>query len=130
VDLAKGEGERFNFLGFVFRRVPAQSGKWWALRQPRPEKRTSLLAKLKAIFRAHVSRQIREVIDKINPILRGWVNYFALGTRVGASRTSGPGSSARSGAFWREPVEAKVSAGRSGVGAGSSKNLVSSTITT
>jgi RNA-directed DNA polymerase len=70
---------RFDFLGFVFRRVPAKSGRWWALRQPRPEKRTALLAKLKAIFRAHVSRPIREVIDKINPILRGWVNYFAFG---------------------------------------------------
>jgi RNA-directed DNA polymerase len=79
VNLAEGEGERFNFLGFVFRRVPAKSGKWWALRVPRPEKRNALLVKLKAILRAHVSRPIREVIETINPVLRGWVQYFAFG---------------------------------------------------
>ncbi|MEP6653178.1 MAG: hypothetical protein ABJA82_07450 [Myxococcales bacterium] len=69
MDLAKGQC--FNFLGFVFQRVLAKSGKWRALRLPRPEKREVLLVKLKAIFGAHVSPPIREVIDKINPILRG-----------------------------------------------------------
>ncbi len=43
------------------------------------KKRTELLRKLKGIFRRSVSQPLRGVIDQINPILRGWVNYFAIG---------------------------------------------------
>jgi RNA-directed DNA polymerase len=31
------------------------------------------------VFRSHVSQPIGEVIELINPILRGWVNYFRIG---------------------------------------------------
>jgi hypothetical protein len=37
------------------------------------------VAKLKEIFRQNVSQPVEGVIEQINPILRGWVNYFALG---------------------------------------------------
>src|SRR4051794_25049645 len=30
-------------------------------------------------LRGHCSRPVGEVIEKINPILRGWVKYFAVG---------------------------------------------------
>jgi hypothetical protein len=40
---------------------------------PKGKKRTALLAKLKEIFRASRSRPLGGVIEKINPILRGWV---------------------------------------------------------
>jgi group II intron maturase len=43
------------------------------------KKRTALLVKLKEIFRASRSQPVRGVIEKINPILRGWVKYFAIG---------------------------------------------------
>jgi RNA-directed DNA polymerase len=46
---------------------------------PKIKKRTALLRKLKAIFQRYVSQPIRWVIEEINAILRGWVNYFALG---------------------------------------------------
>jgi hypothetical protein len=49
------------------------------LRTPRVKKRTALLRTLKPIFRSHRSRPISEVIAQINPILRGWVQYFAVG---------------------------------------------------
>jgi hypothetical protein len=37
------------------------------------------LGKLKEIFRRYVSQHLEQVIALINPILRGWVNYFAVG---------------------------------------------------
>jgi RNA-directed DNA polymerase len=77
VDLAKGES--FGFLGFDFRRVRTRSGKWRAHYAPRMKKRTALLRRLKAIFRRFQSQPVSRVIQLINPILQGWVNYFAIG---------------------------------------------------
>jgi RNA-directed DNA polymerase len=47
------------------------------------KKRTALLRKLKEIFRQSVSQPVRRVIGLINPILRGWVNYFRVGNSSG-----------------------------------------------
>jgi RNA-directed DNA polymerase len=77
VDLSKGES--FGFLGFEYRRVQNCVGKWRAHYVPKSSKRTALLRKLKEIFRRHISQPVRRVIEIINPILRGWVNYFAVG---------------------------------------------------
>ncbi len=41
------------------------------------KKRTALLRELKEVFRRLRSQPTRRLIAKINPILRGWVNYFA-----------------------------------------------------
>jgi RNA-directed DNA polymerase len=77
VDL--GKRESFDFLGFQIRRVRSQQGKWFPLCRPLVKKRTELVRKLKVIFRAHQSQPVGRVIVEINPILRGWVNYFARG---------------------------------------------------
>jgi RNA-directed DNA polymerase len=77
VDLERGES--FGFLGFEFRRVRSRRGRWMPLLLPQGKKRTALLSKLKEIFRASRSQPLATVIEKINPILRGWVKYFAMG---------------------------------------------------
>lgn len=77
VDLA--QGEHFSFLGFDFRRVRSRRGVWRAWYPPMLKKRTALVRKLKEIFRRHQSQPIDRVIYLINPILRGWVRYFAVG---------------------------------------------------
>jgi RNA-directed DNA polymerase len=77
VDLAKGES--FGFLGFEFRRIRSLGGVWRAQYAPKLKKRTALLQKLKEIFRRFQSEPVARVIQRINPILRGWVNYFAVG---------------------------------------------------
>ena len=77
VDLSRGES--FCFLGFEFHLIRNQFGKWWPQYVPRLKKRTALLAKLKIVFRRYLSQPVERVIEQINPILRGWVNYFAAG---------------------------------------------------
>ena len=77
VDLAKGES--FGFLGFDFRRVRSLQGKWRPYYPPKLKQRTALLRKLKDIFRGFDSQPIGRVVQLINPVLRGWVNYFAIG---------------------------------------------------
>ena len=77
VDLAKGDA--FGSLGFDFRRARTRSGKWRAHYAPRLKKRTALLRRLKEFFRRYQSQPVGRVIELINPILRGWVTYFALG---------------------------------------------------
>ena len=77
VDLA--QGEHCSFLGFDFRRVRSRRGVWRAWYPPRLKKRTALLRKLKEICRRYQSQPIDRVIALINPSLRGWVRYFAVG---------------------------------------------------
>jgi RNA-directed DNA polymerase len=43
------------------------------------QKRTALVRALKEVFRRHRSQPSERVIALINPVLRGWVNYFAVG---------------------------------------------------
>jgi RNA-directed DNA polymerase len=77
VDL--GRGESFGFLGFDFRRIRSRRGVWRAHYTPKLKKRTALLRKLKGMFRRYQSQPVDRVIYLINPVLRGWVNYFAVG---------------------------------------------------
>jgi RNA-directed DNA polymerase len=77
VNLSKGES--FAFLGFEYRRMLSRKGKWRVQYVPRLKKRTALLAKLREIFHRYVSQPVGRGIERINPVLRGWVNYFAVG---------------------------------------------------
>ena len=77
VDL--GRGESFSFLGFDFRRTRSRRGVWRAQYTPKLKKRTALLRKLKEIFRRFQSQPLDRVVELINPVLRGWVGYFAIG---------------------------------------------------
>ena len=55
-----------------------------------------MLEKLRDIFRRFQSQPVGRVIELINPILRGWVNYFAVG------------HASRCFAFVRDWVEKKI----------------------
>src|SRR5215467_3816507 len=77
VDLSRGES--FGFLGFDFRRIRSREGRWRAQYTPKLKKRTALLRELKDVFRRHQSQPVDRVVQLINPMLRGWVNYFAIG---------------------------------------------------
>jgi RNA-directed DNA polymerase len=72
-------GESFAFLGFEYRLVLGRNKKWRPQFVPRMKKRTALFAKLREVFRQYVSQPVGKVIEVINPILRGWLNYFRIG---------------------------------------------------
>ncbi len=73
------KGETVTFLGFDFRRFKTRRGKWSLMRYPCSKARKSLLQKLKEVFKRFVSQPVDRVIYLINPILRGWANYFRTG---------------------------------------------------
>ena len=77
VDLERGES--FGYLGFDFRYLRSLRGAMRPHYTPKLKKRTALLRELKEVFRRHRSQPIEKVISLINPMLRGWVNYFAVG---------------------------------------------------
>ena len=72
-------------MGFDFRRVRSLRGRWRPQYTPKLKQRTALLRKLKEVFRRCDSQPVGRVIAEINPILRGWVNYFRIGNAAGAS---------------------------------------------
>jgi RNA-directed DNA polymerase len=70
---------KFGFLGFDIRRVRTLQGKWGAIKTPKMKARNSLCEKMREVFRHQKSQPVDGVIREINPILRGWVNYFRVG---------------------------------------------------
>ena len=80
----------------TIRRVLSRRRVWRARHTPKLKKRTELLRKLKEVFRRFWGQAVKRVVEVINPILRGWVQYFAIGD---ASRCFG---------FIKDWVEKKV----------------------
>ena len=76
VDLAKGDS--FGFLGFEFRRVRSLRGVWRPQYSPQMKTRSALLRNSRSIPTLSIAT-VGRVVEIINPILRGWVNYFAIG---------------------------------------------------
>jgi RNA-directed DNA polymerase len=46
---------------------------------PKLTQRTALLGRLRGVFQRVQSQPVGRLIAEINPILRGWVNYFRIG---------------------------------------------------
>jgi len=59
--------------------VRSLNGRWRPQYTPKLKKRTALLRQLRELFWRYRSQPVQSVVTLINPILRGWVNYFAIG---------------------------------------------------
>jgi group II intron reverse transcriptase/maturase len=70
----------FDFLGFNLRKmVHPRSGKWWTLLQPSHKAQLALQEKVRMLTSSHRSAKVGEVVREVNPVVRGWVNYFRIG---------------------------------------------------
>jgi RNA-directed DNA polymerase len=71
--------EVFTFLGFDFRWVRSLRGFWRPQYTPTRHKRMELLQKLREVFRRHQSQPVGRLIQEVNLILAGWINFFRIG---------------------------------------------------
>ncbi|MEH2565150.1 group II intron maturase-specific domain-containing protein [Bradyrhizobium sp. AZCC 2289] len=86
---------------------------------PKLKKRTALVRALKEVFRRHRSQPIERVIGLINPVLRGWVNYFAVGHSSECfSFIKDWVEKKVTGAIWRMLRNERASTGNDGKGGG------------
>jgi len=76
------EGGSFGFLGFDLREARNRLGKRFILRTPKKKKQSELLRRVGRILKFSRHRKLPEVLERIGPVIMGWVNYF----RVGNSR--------------------------------------------
>jgi len=72
--------EGFEFLGWEFKR-----GKKW----PREKSEQKLREKLRPLTRRTEGQSLGAIVERINPILRGWRAYFQSSTRRGLSGPDG-----------------------------------------
>lgn len=73
-------GASFAFLGFDIRWQPNPTvRKGYAHTTPRKKKVTEVLRKTRDTLRSSKHLKVQDAVARINPILRGWVNYFRVG---------------------------------------------------
>jgi RNA-directed DNA polymerase len=82
VDMREGR-EGFDFLGFHFHLVTSRKNgaQRWCLRWPSRRAMASIQGKVKAITspRRVLPMPIEQIVRELNPVLRGWSNYFCWG---------------------------------------------------
>lgn len=82
VDLKGGGG--FSFLGFDFRINRNRKGKTYVSKTPRMKKRKEVGERVKAVLKENWNQPLGEVIQAVNAVVRGWVNYFRVGNSARA----------------------------------------------
>jgi group II intron reverse transcriptase/maturase len=82
VNLSWGK-EGFEFLGHHLRKMPSYrfAGKWFLNRWPSQKSMKRLREKIRAIVNRRMNgvRHVGELVTKLNPVVRGWANYFRSG---------------------------------------------------
>jgi RNA-directed DNA polymerase len=80
--------EGFDFLGWRIQRRDwrGRTGKKTVYTYPSKKSLTSVVAKVRALTRRAKHRTLADLLRRLNPVLRGWCNYFRHGV---SSRTFG-----------------------------------------
>lgn len=82
VDLKKGES--FSFLGFDIRLNRNRKGKTYVSKTPRKKKCAEIGKRVREVLKANGNKPLKEVIQAMNIVIRGWVNYFRVGNSSSA----------------------------------------------
>jgi hypothetical protein len=81
VELTRGK-DGLDFLGFHMRKVESWKwrGKWYLQRWPSARAMSAIRAKIRALTdRRSTGLALSIVVERLNPVLRGWANYFRGG---------------------------------------------------
>jgi len=78
VDMKMQRAE-FDFLGYNFKKIPdfRKKGRWYMKVQPSRKSRKKFMDAIRSIVKHRTSKVLDELIDAVNPVIRGWRNYFA-----------------------------------------------------
>jgi hypothetical protein len=73
----------FDFLGVHFRRQPSRrdGGKWFCYCWPSQKSMQRIRDKVKAAIGRDNRPPLQEILDRLNPVLRGWSAYSAGSTQ-------------------------------------------------
>lgn len=78
--LVDAESGSFDFLGFNFRKVWNRGRtKRFPLVLPSAKAQAALRARVRELTRYERTQTVEAVVREINPVVRGWVNYFRIG---------------------------------------------------
>ena len=81
VELTRGK-EGFDFLGFHMHKVESWKwrGKFYLQRWPSARAMNSVRAKIRALTnRRYAGLDLAAIVERLNPMIRGWGNYFRIG---------------------------------------------------
>jgi group II intron reverse transcriptase/maturase len=74
------EGESFGYLGFDLRRVRKQGKEgYFILMTPKKKARKAIKAEIRQVIQRGGAMPARQIIERINVKVSGWVNYFRVG---------------------------------------------------
>jgi len=73
------KGDCFSFLGFDIRLNKNREGKTYVSKTPRKKKQQEIGKRVKSVLKANWNKPLKEVIQTVNSVIRGWVNYFRIG---------------------------------------------------
>ena len=78
VDMSRPWAE-FDFLGFNFKIVPCfrRRGHWCLEVKPSRKSQMKFKNTIRGIVKHRTSRNLEELIAAVNPVIRGWRNYFS-----------------------------------------------------
>lgn len=73
------QGSEFDFLGFNFKKVPCIWRKEHSYVKIQPSKKSQKKFKdaIREIVKHRTSKRLPQLIAEVNPIIRGWKNYFS-----------------------------------------------------